>query len=146
MPSPVSPKGRLGVGRRRKTWGHVMAKASNRKDGSFVVEYPEGRWLLVAPDGMGTIPLGDAIFFVEENIYRVPGDTFRVEHGGNAVLKAFLDAPFLSEKELVKRSKQRDAARILRRLRLIRGGIMQPFISCPGHKSNGGYHVAIRRA
>jgi hypothetical protein len=108
-----------------------------------------GRWYLADPSaggGMGGIIwLGDAIIFIEDNVYRVGSETFRVDYGQNAVLRSFIDAPFLDEAELRQRSHKRDAPRILRRLRLIRGGILQPFIHCPGNRWNVFYRVAIRR-
>jgi hypothetical protein len=109
-----------------------------------------GLWYLMDPNADGgrggMMWLGDAIVFVEDHIYRVGSLRFRVEFGGNKVLRSFLAAPAMSAEEMVARSGMKDAVRILRRLREPHGGVMHPFIHLPGHKSKPIYHVAIRRA
>jgi hypothetical protein len=88
-----------------------------------------------------------AIVFIEDGLYRIgdDGEPFTMTESANSVLQAFLDVPAMSKTDLIKRSGLENAPRILLALRQKRKDLAK-FISCPGHKANGGYRVAIRRA
>jgi hypothetical protein len=92
-------------------------------------------------------PRADAIELVNDGLYRVGGETFRVDEAADDVLQAFVDRPAMSKPELIEASGRANAARILRRLATptAYGGKFAPFIHLPDRPNAGGFRVAIRR-
>jgi hypothetical protein len=85
--------------------------------------------------------LGSRVFQLGED------EPFTVTPRENDVLEAFIGMPAMDERTLRQRSRQEEAAKILRNLRRrsLNGtdGYLMTAISCPGGKSQGGYRVAV---
>jgi hypothetical protein len=74
------------------------------------------------------------------------GQPFVVTENEDNVLQAFLGAPALDQKMLIRRSGMNDAARSLRALCKKYDGVMASAIRLPGRKGRGGYRVQVTLA